>query len=569
MAVPVLPARETGVEALPAAGPGQLPDAVDVLVAGAGPVGSALALDLAHRGVSALVLERRDSIGTANVRARNISVRTMELARRWGIADRFRVVQTLPGAWQRGIIICTRVSGPELAPAVYRDEPIWTPHVPWHQLSAEPPQDLPQYHVNRILRERALELGARVVTGWEVTAVEQTAHEAVVTAEHLATGELKTVRARYVVGCDGGRSAVRRSAGIAMLTESAHGRMLNVSFRFPHAFDRLGVRPGINFMVFNQEVHGLAHPYEPDWWRIGMGPIPLAEDLSALDLRHEIARYLGIDAEAAGISDISYTEHLVQKRVAETYRRGRVLLAGDAAVAFPPHLGQSLNTGVADAVTLSWMLAGILAGWAGEDVLDGYAAERAETSHRLADASMAASDGTTELFKLLAEADHLEEDSAEGAAERAEIGARAAALLGCGADGLIFEHRHHASPVVVPDEEDAPPFDPARYQPWARAGHQAPHVWLADGDPLVDHLGRWFTLLDTGADENDVTVIAAAAARAGVPLTVLRAANARVREVYDRPLVLVRPDLLIAWTGSHAQPDPASLFAVVTASAAA
>jgi 2-polyprenyl-6-methoxyphenol hydroxylase-like FAD-dependent oxidoreductase len=563
MRTPSLNAAAVRVRPVPA--PVTLPDEVEVLVSGGGPVGSALAIELSRRGVRPLVLERRAEVQTANVRARNISVRTMELCRRWGVAGTFRSARTLPGDWHRGMIVSTRVAGYELCPPVYGDRPIWTPHAPWHEIAAEPPLDLPQYHVNRILRDRGLALGARLALGWEVESVEQDTSGVTVGVRHLADGRLQYVRAGYVVGCDGARSAVRRSAGIAQHETEPQGRMLNVTFRFPDGFTALGVRPGVLFNVFNGDVSGLISPYEKEWWRVGIGPIPLDTDVTGLDLRDQIRRYLGFDAD---IDSISYTSHVVQKRLVSTYRLGRVLVAGDAAVAFPPHLGQNLNTGVADAATLGWILAAVVQGWGGDGLLDGYAAERRTTSERLADATLAASTGWKAIGERLRAEPALEDDTPEGAQIRAAVGREIAALLGSGADGLLFDHRHATSPIVVPDGTAPPPFDPARYRPAALAGHHAPLVWLGEDDPLSDHFGTWFTLLDFGARDRDVEAIAQAAFRAGLPLTVLEVTDPEARARYDTQLVLVRPDHLIAWRGNTAPSDPRALMDTVRGAAA-
>ncbi len=552
-ATPPLRSPAAGVSPRPAAALDHLPSNVDVLIAGAGPVGSALAIELAQRGIRPLVIERRHEIQTANVRARNISIRTLELARRWGIAQRFRDAQTLPSSWQRGFILCTRVAGPELAEAVHRDEPMWTPNAPWHTLSAEPPQDLPQYHVNRILRDRARELGATVATGWQVDAVVQDDEGVTVTARSVDHGTVQEIRADYVVAADGARSAVRRTAGIGQSETPPQGLMLNVSFRFPGGFDALGVTPGINFMVFNQEVSGLAHPYEEDWWRIGVGPLPLDTDVDSIDLQDQIDKFFGIHAE---VDSISFTQHLLQKRIVDTHRLGRVLVAGDAAVAFPPHLGQNLNTGVADAAALGWLLAARLQGWGGDRLLDASAFERHETAGRLADASLGASEGWLEVGARLLTEHALEDDSDEGAAVRASLGASISKLIGESADGLMFDHRYADSPIVVPGDVTAPAFEPDRYSPAALAGHVAPHVWLSPDDPLSDHFGLWFTLLDLDADRDDVVAIERAAALAGLPLTVASVTNSAVRAAYGSRLVLIRPDRIIAWSGDRS-PNPA------------
>jgi 2-polyprenyl-6-methoxyphenol hydroxylase-like FAD-dependent oxidoreductase len=531
------------------------PARADVLIAGGGPVGSALALELASRGVRPLIVERRTTIQTENVRARNISVRTLELCRRWGVAQAFRDAQTLPPAWHRGTIVATRVAGRELCPPLGVGRPTWSPAVPWQQLASEPPQDLPQYHVNRILRERALELGARIALGWEVLAVEQDDDGATVQVGG-PEGERRAVRAQWVIGSDGGRSAVRRSAGVEQVQSEPLGRYHNFVFRFPDGFARMGVEPGVLFMVFNREVHGLIAPFEPDLWRVGVGPVPVGETLSQEQLLDAARAYLGVGADVE-LEPVSVSTHLVQKRVAETLRRGRILLVGDAVQAFPPHLGQNLNSGVAGAAMLGWTLAAVLQGWGGDALLDAYAHERAAVAHLLADATMASAAGMAGLRDRLRALPELEQDGPAGDAARRALGAELQALLSGGSDGVVYDHRFPDSPIVVAQEEGppAPPFDPARVRPSATPGHRAPHLRLQDGTPLSDRFGPWFTLLDLGADPAEAAAIAGAAEAAGVPLSILPIAEPAVRAVYELPLVLVRPDQVVAWRGIGAPGD--------------
>jgi 2-polyprenyl-6-methoxyphenol hydroxylase-like FAD-dependent oxidoreductase len=538
-----------------------LPEEVDVLIVGAGPVGSALALDLARRGLRPLVLERRTEISNVGVRARNISIRTMELARRWGVADALRAARTLPREWDRGWHAVTRVRGYPLHPPVRDDVVMWSPRERWEKLGPEPPLDLPQYQFNRVIRERALQLGASVATGWEVDEVTLLDDAAIVAARATNDSAVAEIRARWLVGCDGARSVVRRSAGIVLEETEPVGRMLNVTFHFPNAFDQIGRDPAIQFMVVNQQVRGLVHPYEEDWWRIGMGPIPLSVDHRELDLEQQIRRYLGFDAE---IDTINVSTHLVQRRIAERYREGRAILAGDAAVAFPPHLGQNLNTGVADAATLGWVLAGLVQGWGDEGLVDGYAHERRESSLQLTEGTMGVVGAWMEINEQIRRSDQLESETPAGEAQRTALGALIAPLLGTVPDGVIFDPRFPDSPIVLGDGTPPPPFDPAAVTPAAIAGHRAPHLWLRDGTALGDHFGVDFTLLDLGAEPGEVASIVAAMRAATTPMAVLAVADEAVRQAYAARLVLVRPDHIVAWRGDRAPADPGRLAAVVT-----
>ncbi len=536
-----------------------LPGRAEVVVVGGGPVGSALAIELASRGVVPLVLERRTAIQTADVRARNISVRTLELARRWGVAGEFRARQTLPDDWHRGWVIRTRVAGDDLCEPLHADRPAWTPRAEWHEIAAERPQDLPQYHVNRILRDRAAQLGALFATGWEAASVTDDGTGVTVRAEG-PDGATATVRADWVVGADGGRSVVRQAAGIEQDQTEPLGRLFNVVFRLQDPWERLGLDPAVLMFVFNQDVSGMISPFDGDLWRLGIGPVPMDTSIDEDDLMAVTRLYLGADVEP---EFLSVSGHVVQKRIARTRRRGRLLLAGDAAQAFPPHLGQNLNSGVGDAATLGWALAAVVRGWGGEVLLDAYSQERTAVAHRLADATLEICAATSQMEELIRSHGDVEGDTPEAVAARGRLGAVVRQVLASGSDGLIFDQRHPDSPIVVPDGSPAPPDDPTTLHASARPGHIAPHLWLGDGDPLSDHFGHWFTLLDLGAPSEDVQAVTGALATTGVPVTVLAVADPAVRAAYEQPLVLIRPDRVVAWRGAAAPADPARIADIV------
>ncbi len=530
-----------------------VPSEADVVIVGGGPVGSALAIELSLRGIKPVIVERREEIRTDNVRARNTSVRTLETCRKWGIAQRFRDARTLPEEWHKGMIVRNRIDGWDLCPPIFGGRPIWTPFADWWEIGAEAPEDMPQYVLNRVFRERALELGADLRRGFEVEGLTQDESGVDLTVRSIADGSTHSIRAGYVVGCDGGRSVVRRSVGIDQIETEPVGRLINFVFDFPDAWEQLGVDPGVLIFVLNGETSGLITPYDGDRWRVGIGPVPVDLDLSTYDMVAETRKFIGKDVE---IEAVSYTTHLIQKRIAETRRKGRVLIAGDAAQAFPPHLGQNLNTGVGDAVALGWMLAGVVKGWASDSLLDAYSRERTGISHMLADASLAIDAGSTEVWRELASDPALEEDTPAGGAARERVGRGIENVMGGGADGLVYDHRFTDSPLVVGQGEEGPVFDPQRYQPSSVPGHRAPNVWLGEGheNPLIDLFGLDFTLISQGAP-GEAAAFADEFRRAGVPLEVVSIEDERVRRLYPRNLTLIRPDRIVSWRGDRVPSD--------------
>jgi 2-polyprenyl-6-methoxyphenol hydroxylase-like FAD-dependent oxidoreductase len=333
----------------------------DVLVAGAGPVGLTLAAELALAGVRVLVVERRTEIDTA-IKAGAINTASAEAFERRGLLAAVAAVQgqqplqgerrQAPSVGHFGGIQVPAGPVDEDDPSLRGRGPAW--YVP-----------VPQVEVERILGDRAAELGVEVRRGIEVRGFDAT--EAGVTV-HLAGGD--AVRVAWLVGCDGGRSLVRRQAG----------------FEFPGTDPSITVRQAVA-TVEGAERLGRGWQYTPTGLYI-YGPMPgwirtveldgppadREAPVTAAEMEASLRRASGLDVRVTDV--ISGTRFTDNARQATTYRRGRVLLCGDAAHVHSPFSGQGLNLGIGDAVNLGWKLAATVAGWAPEGLLDTYTSER-------------------------------------------------------------------------------------------------------------------------------------------------------------------------------------------------
>lgn len=334
----------------------------DVLVAGGGPVGLTLAAELRLAGVSVAVLERLTE-PSGLMKAGGIHGRTTQALARRGLRARLDAESEADGfaAFLRG-----RAGG--------RPTGHFAGHFAGLLLAVDPDFDLPpgtivaQQALERVLLDWTRELGVPVVRGHEITGLDQDADGVTVRAT-AADGEV-TLRGGYLVGCDGGRSTVRKLAG----------------FDFP------GTDPVVDGL---QAVVGLDHPERlPFGWNFtGTGvyvhgrtpgrivtmtfdgpPADRDGEITAAELRDTLRHVSGVDVTITGVETASrFTDHT---RQATTYRKDRVLLAGDAAHVHPAFGGQGLNLGLADAVNLGWKLAATARGWAPDGLLDTYTAER-------------------------------------------------------------------------------------------------------------------------------------------------------------------------------------------------
>jgi hypothetical protein len=257
---------------------------------------------------------------------------------------------------------------------------------------------------------------------------------------------------------------------------------------------------------------------------------------------------LGMDVPFATLSVNEWTQHLL---CADRYRAGRAFIAGDAAHLVIPTGGLGMNTGVGDAIDLSWKLAATLAGWGGPALLDSYEIERRQIGLRNVRASGSAMSGRLTWRAAT---------SREAMARAFDSEQRKVTEI----LGIEAGYRYVGSPIVCAEPGDGPDPDNRAYVPTTWPGFRLPHVWLDDGTAIADRIGWGYTLLRLGTNPAATDALERELRATGAPLDVLRVTDARPREIYDRDLVLVRPDLHVAWRGNGAPDDPSAIAATVT-----
>jgi 2-polyprenyl-6-methoxyphenol hydroxylase-like FAD-dependent oxidoreductase len=512
-----------------------------VLIVGGGPIGLALAADLGRRGVKALLVEQREN-KLAPAKMLEVSVRTMEFCRQLGIAEKVRNWGFPPDLPLDSVFV-TDLQGYELGR-------VRTPSLGSRADSESSPErgrPCPQTWFDPILQDCARSF-PHVTLRHQVKLESFTQDESGVTAtlRDLA-GRTETVRASYLVGCDGFESTVRGLLGIEIRGEAHIDWSMTIYLRIPELPTRHGLSYRYVFVGPEGTWSFLTLVNGKDLWRLQIVDIDETR-LHNVDVPALVRRCMGRDAPYT----VEHKDLWVRKRtVADRFMDGRVFLAGDSAHAHPPNGGLGMNTGIQDAFDLGWKLAAVLEGWGGAALLESYDHERRPASARAAEVSfknyqrLISAGQRTEIYS----------DTAEGEAARRAIGARLVEEneKSWHPVGVHLGYIYHPSPIVVPDGTPKPADDTFGYQPTAFPGARAPHVWLAPGRSTLDLFGDGFVLLNFGG-EPTAGVERAAAAR-GVPLRVRRVDSREAAEVYGRALALVRPDGHVAWRGDRVPGD--------------
>lgn len=498
---------------------------VPVLIVGGGPVGLCASIALSRCGVPSLLVERHPDTSIFP-KGRALSIRTMEVLRRYGLAERV-LAAGVPREESLHFFFGTSLTAPDYTRNGNLPDPERAAFSP--TFTAVCSQDV----LEPLLRRHAESLIGSVRFGQEVIGLDQDADGVTV-----RLGDQSTVRAAYVIAADGAGSFVRDSLAIGMSGDAELSRNLNILFEAelrPHVADRLS----LIYTIANPALTGVFMTVDNDRrWLFNLVHDPARRSVDGLSDgdRAEVVR------QAAGVPELDVRvvgtrEWTASALLADRYRAGRVFLAGDAAHPMTPYGGFGMNCGIQDTDNLAWKLAAVIQGWAGADLLDSYEAERRPVG----------ADSVAESRRsLLATLD-------DTAIIPGRPGPRP---RGRSSDGLVLGYAYdRAGAAVVPDGTPPPdvPDPVATYRPAARPGHRLPHAWL-DGatKSTLDLVGTRPVLLTGpagGSWENPEVTVHQVDAR-----------TAALFGIAEDGAVLVRPDDHVAWRRRSLPEDPAEVL---------
>jgi len=532
----------------------------EVLVVGAGPVGLTLAVDLGMRGIRCTLIEQKEAPQFLPKMER-CNARTMEIYRRLGLADRIRAAG-LRSDIPMDVFVILAMNEPPLL------------HLPYPSVDAaraeiravndgtmplEPYQLISQYTLEPLLKSVAETLpSVSVRYGTEFLSLTQDA-AGVTALLRRRDGTTRSIRAAYLVGCDGGSSPVRRELGIKLRGEGNLLELRQALFRCDELFPMIpighGPGKGRHYHVADAQATFLIMQDSTRHFTLH-SVVETDADMKAM-----FEKTVAVPVRYEMLYCAPWKQNLL---LADRYGNGRVFLAGDAVHLVIPTGGLGMNTGVGDAVDLSWKLAATLRGWGGSGLLASYEVERRQVGERAVAASRYASLGRRQWRSQYRP--NIRDNTPEGQATRDNL-ARVADVEQRKTNEMIgaeLGYRYVGSPVIW-EEPGGPEHLFREYHPTTWPGARLPHVWLDDGTPMQDRIPfDGYTLLRLGRSDADTSALERAFRARGAPFTVLDVPDETARQVYGYDLLLLRPDMHVVWRGNRPHADPEHLAGVAT-----
>lgn len=524
----------------------------DVLVVGAGPVGLTLATDLARRGVQVVIAEIRQFAEPPNVKCNHVSSRSMEHFRRLGVAATLRAAG-LPEDYPNDVVFRTAMTGTELTriPIPCRKDRYTAqqgPDTDW--ATPEPPHRINQIFLEPLLLHHAVaQKGLALLNRTQITDLAQDETGVTVTLLDLDTQDSRTLRVRYVAGCDGGSSSIRKKIGAKLEGTEVIQRVQSTYIRAPELASLLPGKPAWCYYAVNTRRCGTAFAIDGhETWLVHNHLHPDEPEFDSVDRDASIRHILGVDANFK--YDIITKEDWVGRRLlSNRFRDRRVFLAGDAAHLWVPYAGYGMNAGIADATNLAWLLDAAVKGWGDEAILDAYEAERHPITEQVSHFVMNHAQKMIKARRAVPA--NIEDQDPEGEAARALIGAEAYELnvqqFCC--EGLNFGYFYEKSPIIAHEAEPAPAYTMGSFTPSTVPGCRAPHFWLDNGASLYDLLGQGYSLLRFDASV-EVQGFLDSAKKINMPIQLIDLhTQSQVPSAYQHRLILCRTDQHVIWRG--------------------
>ena len=530
-----------------------------VIVVGAGPVGLALAINLGRAGIKTILLERNPEPQFLPKMER-CNARSMEMFRRIGLSKKIRDAG-LRADCPMDVFVVEDLTKPALLEEKHPSIQTFEGKIKECKdlsMPLEPYQLISQYTLEPLLRAEAEALqSVEVLFGHEFMEFSQSDDGVSVRFED-SDGQSKTLTASYLVGCDGGSSPIRKQLGIKLRGEGGILELQQALFYCEELFERLphggGPGQGRHYHRADAEHTFLIMQDSTKHWSLH-ATVPDAEAM-----KRKFEEIVGFPVNYELLSCAPWRQNLL---LADRYREGRVFLAGDSVHLVIPTGGLGMNTGVGDAFDLAWKLIGTLKGWGGPELLDSYEIERRQVGDRNVGASRYANVGRQKWRSIATDEIFSGTEAGESMKRKLIQVADSEQRKGNRMIGAELGYRYVDSPCIdnIPG---GPEHRVGEYNPNVWPGSRLPHCWLDDGSALQDQLPETYILLSLGNKSLDTSKLRQSYEKIGAPVAEVRIESNRLRDLYGFDLLVLRPDMHVAWRGNDAPPNPQEIASIST-----
>jgi len=530
-----------------------------VIVVGAGPVGLALAINLGRAGIKTILLERNPEPQFLPKMER-CNARSMEMFRRIGLSKKIRDAG-LREDCPMDVFIVEDLTKPALLEEKHPSIQTFQGKIKECKdlsMPLEPYQLISQYTLEPLLKAEAEALqSVEVLFGHEFMEFSQS-DDGVSVRFKDSDGQSKTLTAAYLVGCDGGSSPIRKQLGIKLRGEGGILELQQALFYCEELFERLphgsGPGQGRHYHRADAEHTFLIMQDSTKHWSLH-ATVPDAEAM-----KRKFEEIVGFPVNYELLSCAPWRQNLL---LADRYREGRVFLAGDSVHLVIPTGGLGMNTGVGDAFDLAWKLIGTLKGWGGPELLDSYEIERRQVGDRNVGASRYANVGRQKWRSIATDEIFSRTEAGESMKRKLIQVADSEQRKGNRMIGAELGYRYVDSPCIdnVPG---GPEHRVGEYNPNVWPGSRLPHCWLDDGSALQDQLSETYILLSLGKKPLDTSKLRQSYEKIGAPVAEVRIDSNRLRDLYGFDLLVLRPDMHVAWRGNDAPPNPQEIASIST-----
>ena len=530
-----------------------------VIIVGAGPVGLALAINLGRAGIKTILLERNPEPQFLPKMER-CNARSMEMFRRIGLSKKIRDAG-LRADCPMDVFVVEDLTKPALLEEKHPSIQTFQGKIKECKdlsMPLEPYQLISQYTLEPLLKAEAEALqSVEVLFGHEFMEFSQS-DDGVSVRFKDSDGQSKTLTAAYLVGCDGGSSPIRKQLGIKLRGEGGILELQQALFYCEELFERLphgsGPGQGRHYHRADAEHTFLIMQDSTKHWSLH-ATVPDAEAM-----KRKFEEIVGFPVNYELLSCAPWRQNLL---LADRYREGRVFLAGDSVHLVIPTGGLGMNTGVGDAFDLAWKLIGTLKGWGGPELLDSYEIERRQVGDRNVGASRYANVGRQKWRSIATDEIFSGTEAGESMKRKLIQVADSEQRKGNRMIGAELGYRYVDSPCIdnVPG---GPEHRVGEYNPNVWPGSRLPHCWLDDGSALQDQLPETYILLSLGKKPLDTSKLRQSYEKIGAPVAEVRIESNRLRDLYGFDLLVLRPDMHVAWRGNDAPPNPQEIASIST-----